>query len=101
MSCRTSGGVERSSYLKTKIDRQWFLRIVDFINPLRDPSLTVAVVLTFIEEAGKHDYWYWVIGYWVIKWLAVGGVVLVGGQFTLVSSFISRPGSWAIKHTRL
>src|SRR5256885_13845909 len=98
MSCRTSGGVERSSYLKTKIDRRWFLRIVDFINPLRDPSLTVAVVLTFIEEAGQHDYLDWVIVFGVLNWLAVRGVVLVIMKFTFSSTFISPRGGWgAIK----
>src|SRR2546429_8352912 len=92
MSCRTSGGVERSSYLKTKIDRRWFLRIVDFINPLRDPSLTVAVVLTFIEEAGQHDYWDLVFVIWVLKWVARRGVVWLRGNFTFSRTFISRRG---------
>src|SRR5881227_2774164 len=101
MSCRTSGGVERSSYLKTKIDRRWFLRIVDFINPLRDPSLTVAVVLTFIEEAGQHDYWYWIIVIGLLNWLAVRGVVWLIVNFTFASTFISRRLWWAIKHPRL
>ena len=101
MSCRTSGGVERSSYLKTKIDRRWFLRIVDFINPLRDPSLTVAVVLTFIEEAGQHDYWYWIIVIGLLNWLAVRGVVWLVVNFTFASTFISRRVWWAIKHPRL
>src|SRR6266702_2992084 len=71
MSCRTSGGVERSSYLKAKIDRRWFLRIVDFINPLRDPRL------------------------------AVRGVVWLIVNFTFASTFISRRVWWAIKHPRL
>src|SRR6266496_3366978 len=101
MSCRTSGGVERSSYLKAKIDRRWFLRIVDFINPLRDPSLTVAVVLTFIEEAGQHDYWYWIIVIGLLNWLAVRGVVWLIVNFTFASTFISRRVWWAIKHPRL
>ena len=60
-TCRTSGGVERSYRLKAKTERKWFWRIIDLINPLRDPSLTVAAVLTFIEEAGQHDVWYLII----------------------------------------
>jgi hypothetical protein len=87
--------------LKTKIDRRWFLRIVDFINPLRDPSLTVAVVLTFIEEAGQHDYWYWIIVIGLLNWLAVRGVVWLIVNFTFASTFISRRVWWAIKHPRL
>src|SRR6266849_408429 len=101
MSCRTSGGVERSSYLKAKIDRRWFLRILDFINPLRDPSLTVAVVLTFIEEAGQHDYWYWIIVIGLVNWLAVRGVVWLIVNFTFASTFIMRRVWWSIKNPQL
>src|SRR2546421_6050059 len=99
MSCRTSGGVERSSYLKTKIDRRWFWRIVDFINPLRDPSLTVAVVLTFIEEAGQNeDTWDLIIVIGLGNWLAVRGVVWVVVNFTFSSTFFVRRALWAIKN---
>ena len=74
---------------------------MDFINPLRDPSLTVAVVLTFIEEAGQHDYWYWIIVIALLNWLAVRGVVWLVVNFTFASTFISRRVWWAIKHPRL
>jgi hypothetical protein len=87
--------------LRTKIDRRWFWRIVDFINPLRDPSLTVAVVLTFIEEAGQHDAWYWIIVIGLVNWLAVRGIVWLVVNFTFASTFISRRLWWAIKHPRL
>jgi hypothetical protein len=87
--------------LKTEKDRKWFGRILDFINPLRDPSLTVAVVLTFIEEAGQHDYWYWIIFIGLINWLAVRGVVWLVVNFTFATTFISRRVWWAIKHPRL
>src|SRR6266852_5888362 len=88
--------------LKAKIDRRWFWRILDFINPLRDPSLTVAVVLTFIEEAGQHDdTWYWIIVIGLVNWLAVRGVVWLVVNFTFACTFISRRVWWAIKHPRL
>ena len=88
--------------LKAKIDRRWFWRILDFINPLRDPSLTVAVVLTFIEEAGQHDdTWYWIIMIGLVNWLAVRGVVWLVVNFTFACTFISRRVWWAIKHPRL
>ncbi len=87
--------------MKAKSDRKWFGRILDFINPLHDPSLTVAVVLTFIEEAGQHDYWYWIIFIGLINWLAVRGVVWLVVNFTFASTFISRRVWWAIKHPRL
>ena len=87
--------------LKAKIDRQWFMRIIDFINPLRDPSLTVAAVLTFIEEAGQHDSWYWIVVIGLVNWLAVRGVVWLVVNFTFASTFILRRAWWAIKHPRL
>ncbi len=87
--------------MKVKTDRKWFWRIIDFINPLRDPSLTVAVVLTFIEEAGQHDAWYWIIAVALVNWLAVRGVVWLVVNFTFASVFIWRRVWWAIRHPRL
>jgi hypothetical protein len=87
--------------LNENTGRKWFWRIVDFINPLRDPSLTVAAVLTFIEEAGQHDAWYWIILVGLLNWLAVRGVVWLVVNFTFASTFITRRLWWAIKHPRL
>jgi hypothetical protein len=87
--------------LKAKKDRRWLLRILDFINPLRDPSLTVAAVLTFIEEVGQHDPWYWIIAIALVNWLAVRGVVWLVVNFTFASTFITRRLWWALKHPRL
>lgn len=87
--------------MKTKIDRRWLMRILDFINPLRDPSLTVAAVLTFIEEAGQHDAWYWVIVFGLVNWLAVRGIVWLIVNFTFAFTFISRRLWWAVRHPRL
>jgi hypothetical protein len=87
--------------LKAKTDRKWFWRIVDFINPLRDPSLTVAAVLTFIEEAGQHDAWYWIVVVALVNWLAVRGVVWLVVNFSFASVFIWRRVWWAIRHPRL
>lgn len=81
--------------------RKWLWRILDFINPLRDPSLTVAAVLTFIEEAGQHNAWYWIIVIALINWLAVRGMVWLVVNFTFASVFIARRVWWAIKHPHL
>jgi len=86
---------------KKKGRRTWFWRIVDFINPLRDPSLTVAAVLTFIEEVGQPDAWYSIIIVGLLNWLAVRGVVWLIVNFTFASTFISRRIWWAAKHPRL
>ena len=81
--------------------RTWFWRIIDFINPLRDPSLTVAAVLTFIEEVGQPDAWYSILIVGLLNWLAVRGVVWLIVNFTFASTFISRRIWWAMKHPRL
>ncbi|HET8841823.1 MAG TPA: nucleoporin [Ktedonobacteraceae bacterium] len=87
--------------MKAKSERKWFWRIVDLINPLRDPSLTVAAVLTFIEEAGQHDIWYVVIIIGLLNWIAVRGVVWLIVNFAFASTFIARRVWWAIRHPRL
>jgi len=84
-----------------KTDRSWFWRILDFINPLRDPSLTVAVVLTFIEEVGQRDTWYWVVIIGLVNWLAVRGIVWLVVNFTFASTFLMRRIWWTIKNPRL
>lgn len=86
--------------LKAKIDRRWLWRIVDFVNPLRDPSLTVAAVLTFIEEAGQRDAWYWIIIIALVNWVAVRGVVWLVVNFSFASTFLARRAWWAIRHPR-
>lgn len=87
--------------MKAKTERKWFWRILDFINPLRDPSLTVAAVLTFIEEVGQRDVWYMIVIIALLNWIAVRGVVWLIVNFTFASTFIARRVWWAIKHPRL
>jgi len=87
--------------LKVKTDRNWLWRIIDFINPLRDPSLTVAVVLTFIVEAGQHDPWYWIIVVALVNWAAVRGVVWLVVNFSFACVFLWRRIWWAVRHPRL
>jgi hypothetical protein len=87
--------------LEEKTGRKWLWRILDFINPLRDPSLTVAAVLTFIEEAGQHDIWYWIIVIALVNWLAVRGVVWLIVNFTFAFTFISRRLFWALRNPGL
>jgi hypothetical protein len=81
--------------------KKWLGRAVDIINPFRDPSLTVAAVLTFIEEVGQHDAWYWIIVVALLNWLAVRGIVWLVVNFVFASTFISRRVWWAVCHPRL
>lgn len=87
--------------MEEKTGRKWFWKVLDFINPLRDPSLTVAAVLTFIEEVGQHDAWYWIVVIALVNWLAVRGVVWLVVNFTFAFTFISRRLWWAARHPRL
>ena len=87
--------------MEEQVGRKWVWRIFDFIKPVRDPCVTVAAVLTFIEEAGQHDPWYWYIVIALINWLAVRGVVWLVVNFTFASTFISRRLWWVIQHPRL
>jgi hypothetical protein len=89
------------SKLEQNTSRSWLWRILDFINPLRDPSLTVAAVLTFVEEAGQLDSWYSIIIIALVNWLAVRGVVWLIVNSTFASIFIGRRLWWAIQHPRL
>jgi hypothetical protein len=81
--------------------KKWLGRFIDLINPFRDPSLTVAAVLTFIEEVGQHDAWYWIVVVALLNWLAVRGIVWLVVNFTFASTFIGRRLWWAIRHPRL
>lgn len=57
------------------------LYLLDFINPLRDPSLLVALVLTFVEEGGQRDSWWWIVIVLLFNLLIVRlGVRLVSGS---------------------
>src|SRR2546421_8826605 len=87
--------------MEENTSRKWLRRILDFINPLRDPSLTVAAVLTFIEEAGQHDVWYSIILVALVNWLAVRGLVWLVVNFAFATSFLSRRAYWALRHPRL
>ncbi|GER88209.1 hypothetical protein KDW_23710 [Dictyobacter vulcani] len=81
--------------------RKWYWRILDFINPLRDPSLTVAAVLTFIEEAGQHNPWYIILVIALVNWLAVRGIVWLVVNFTFAAVFVGRRVWWSMKHPHL
>lgn len=87
--------------MEKKTGKKWLWRMLDFINPLRDPSLTVAAVLTFIEEAGQGNQWYIILVVALINWLAVRGVVWLVVNFTFAAVFISRRVWWSMRHPHL
>ncbi len=76
-------------------------RIFGLINPLRDPSFTVAIVLTFIIATGGRHPIYQVVLIFLAAWLAVKSAVwfIVNTIFSL--GFIARKAWWMVRHPRL
>lgn len=87
--------------MEEKKGRTWLGRVLDFINPLRDPSLLVAAVLTFIEQAGQPFTWYSIIIVALINWLVVRGVVWLVVNFIFASTFLGRRLLWGLRHPQL
>ncbi len=77
-------------------------RLFDLINPLRDPSFTVAIVLTFILVTGQNNVKAPIVAAtFLLSWLAVKSAVwfFVNTIFSL--GFIARKSWWVMRHPRL
>ena len=75
--------------------------LLGLINPLHDPSLTVALILTFIEEIGSPDpVWRWLLML-LLNWVAVKAVVWVVVNFAFAAAFLARKGWWAMHNPKL
>src|ERR1051326_1948662 len=75
--------------------------LLGLINPLHDPSLTVALILTVIEELGSSDpIWRWLLML-LLNWVAVKAVVWVVVNFAFAAAFLARKGWWAMHNPKL
>lgn len=76
-------------------------RLLDLINPLRDPSFIVAIVLTVVMVIGQHSQPAQIALIFLAAWLAVKSAVwfFVNTIFSL--GFLARKGWWVIRHPRL
>jgi hypothetical protein len=75
--------------------------LLGLINPLHDPSLTVALILTIIEEIGSADPgWRWALML-LLNWVAVKAVVWVVVNFAFAAAFLARKGWWALRNPKL
>lgn len=63
------------SSVASRLCQHVLARVLDWINPLRDPGLPVAAVLTFIEEVGQPDSCWWVVLVALVNLLVVRLVV--------------------------
>lgn len=76
-------------------------RLFDLINPLRDPSFTVAIVLTFVIFTGKHYPNIDIPVIFLVSWLAVKSAVWFFVNTLFSMGFLMRKGWWVARHPRL
>jgi hypothetical protein len=75
--------------------------LLGLLNPVRDPSLLVAVILTIIEEGGNSDPAYkWAL-FGLLNWVAVKAVIWLLVNFAFSFVFLVRKGFWVFRHPRL
>lgn len=75
--------------------------IVGLVNPIRDPSLLVAAILTVIFEAGKTDSPAIWAGYLVALWAAVKGFIWLLVNFAFSGVYLARKAGWVVRNPRL
>jgi hypothetical protein len=74
--------------------------ILRLINPIRDPSLLVAIILTAIEEgsSGSPEI---LIGVGLLNWVAVKAVIWLLVNFAFSFVYLARKAGWVIRNPRL
>ena len=72
--------------------------LLGLINPLHDPSLTVAVILTVVIELGSQDSVAGIAFRFVLDWVAVKAVVWLVVNFAFAVVFLARKGIWALRN---
>lgn len=75
--------------------------MLGLINPIRDPSLLIAVILTVIAEGGNSNAWYvWAI-FFLLFWVAVKAVIWLLVNFAFSFVYLLRKTGWVIRNPRL
>ncbi|HEX8981242.1 MAG TPA: hypothetical protein VF792_00600 [Ktedonobacterales bacterium] len=76
-------------------------RILGLLNPIRDPSLVVAIILTVIERAGNSDApWQWAL-FGLLNWIAVKALIWLLVNFFFSFVYLVRKGWWVFRNPRL
>jgi hypothetical protein len=71
------------------------------LNPIRDPSLLLVVLLTLWAEGGTGDpLWRWVLTF-VAAWVAVKAVVWLCVNVFFSSMYLTRKAGWVFRNPRL
>jgi hypothetical protein len=72
-----------------------------FLNPIRDPSLVVAIILTVIERGGVgNTWWQWAL-FGLLNWAAVKALIWLLVNFFFSFVYLSRKALWVFRHPRL
>ena len=71
------------------------------INPIRDPSLLIAVILTVIWQGSTpQEWWRWAL-FGLLNWIAVKGVIWLLVNFAFSFVYLVRKGFWVMRNPRL
>lgn len=74
---------------------------LNLINPIRDPSLLVAIILTVVEQGGgSNQWWQWAL-FGLLNWVAVKALIWLLVNFFFSFVYLSRKALWVIRHPRL
>ncbi len=76
-------------------------QIFALINPLRDPSMLIAVILTVIAEGGNSNTWYMWIAFFLLFWIAVKSVIWLLVNFAFSFVYLLRKTGWVMRNPRL
>jgi hypothetical protein len=71
------------------------------INPIRDPSLLIAVILTVIWQGSTpQEWWRWAL-FGLLNWIAVKAVIWLLVNFAFSFVYLLRKGFWVLRNPRL
>lgn len=87
--------------VKVNEPKDFALHILRFINPVREPSLVVALVLTFVEEAGTGDPFYKILLFIILNWIAVKAIVWLLVNFSMASIYLGKKVWWCLRNPQL
>jgi hypothetical protein len=76
--------------------------LLNLINPIRDPSLLVAIILTVVEQGGgsNQQWWQWLL-FGLLNWVAVKALIWLLVNFFFSFVYLSRKALWVFRHPRL
>jgi hypothetical protein len=75
--------------------------IFSLINPIRDPSLLIGIILTVIEQGGNSTPVYMWAVYLLLNWIAVKAVIWLLVNFAFSFVYLLRKAGWIIRNPRL